>query len=109
MFDELQSWSLDVSADTQAAFQAAGLVLVALLGGHVLGLITARALRARNFDATLRVPGSSPPPADADRGITPTLVAGWLVRLTVWALAVWWLAQKHGRVAFADTLWVIIS
>jgi hypothetical protein len=71
--------------------------------------MVARALRARDFDAALRVAGSSPPGAEAGRGFTPTLVAGLLVRLTVWAAAGWWLAHKHGRVEIANTLGLVIS
>jgi hypothetical protein len=68
--------------------------------------MAARALGARNFDAALRLPGSSPP--GADRGFTPTLIAGLLVRLTVWAGAAWWLAHKHGQAELAGTLALIL-
>src|SRR5262249_50939666 len=57
----------------------------------------------------LRLPSSTPPDAEADRGFTPTFVAGLLVRLTIWAGAAWWLAQQHGRVELAATLKLIIN
>jgi HEAT repeat protein len=74
------------------------------LGGHVLGALAARALHARNFNANLRLPASSPSAPEVDHGITPTLLAGLLVRLTLWAVESRWLAHKHGRAEFADTL-----
>jgi hypothetical protein len=109
MLEQLQTWWQNTTPETQTAFQAAGSVLGALLGGHFLGAMVARALRARNFDEALRLPGSSPTGPDADRGITPTLIAGILVRLTVWAAPVWWLAHKFGRSDIANTLALITS
>jgi hypothetical protein len=106
MFDQLQSWWQDTTPQTQAALQEVGLVFAALLGGHFLGGMVARGLRSRNFDAALRLPSSSPP---ADHGITPTLIAGLLVRLSLWAGAAWWLAHKHGRVDLANTLALIVQ
>jgi hypothetical protein len=109
MFDELQTWWQNTTPQTQAAVEGGSLVLAALVGGNFLGTMVARALRARNFDAALRLPGSSPPVGEADRGITPTLLAGLLVRLTVWVAAAWWLAHKHGQVELATTLGLIIK
>jgi hypothetical protein len=109
MQDQLWTWWQNVTPEMQAAFLDGGLALVALLGGHFLGVMAARALRARNFDALLRLPSSSPPSPEPERGFTPTLVAGILVRLTVWAGAACWLAYKHGLVDLGNTLWLIIS
>jgi hypothetical protein len=103
MFDELETWWQNITPQTQTALLDGGLALAALLVGHFLGAMVARALRARNFDAALRLPGTEP-----DHGITPTLIAGLLVRLTVWAGAAAWLARKHGWVEFADTLGLIL-
>src|SRR5262249_5666454 len=93
--------------EIRAALPDGGLVLAALLGGYVLGVVVARSLRVKHFDAVLRLPGSAPVP-EADRGFTPTVVAGLLVRLTVWAGAAWWLAHKYGRVELADTLGLVL-
>jgi hypothetical protein len=109
VLDELRTWWQNTTPEMQAALQTGGLVLAALLGGHFLGGLVARALRARNFDAALRAPGAPAPAAGADSGITPTLLAGLLVRLTVWAGAGWWLARQHGRVELANTLGLVIS
>src|SRR5258707_8039074 len=109
MLDQLQTWWQNTNPEMQTALLDGGLVLVALLGGHFLGTMVARGLRARNFDAFLRLPSSSPPSPEAERGFTPTWVAGVLVRLTVWAGAACWLAYKHGRVDLGNTLWVIIG
>ena len=109
MLDELRTWWQNTTPETQAYLQDGGLVLAALLGGHFLGAMVARALRARSFDAALRPSGPSPAGAEPDRGFTPTLVAGLLVRLTVWAGAACWLAHKHGRDELANTLGRVIS
>src|SRR5262249_11944233 len=72
--------------------------------------MVARSLRARGFDATLRLTvSSSPPGMDAGRGFTPTWVAGLLVRLTVWGAAGWWLASQHGRPDLAATVALVIK
>jgi hypothetical protein len=102
VLDQLQSSWQHLPPEAQAALQAAGVVLAALLGGLVLGGVVARALRARNFDAALRPPGSPPP--DADRSLTPTAVGGLLVRLTVWAAGGCWLARHYGQPELAATL-----
>jgi hypothetical protein len=107
MLDELRNWWQNTTPEMQAYLQDGGLVLAALLGGHFLGSVIARALRARSFDAALRL-NAPPAGVDADRGFTPTLVAGWLVRLTVWAVAAWWLAQKHGRPELASTVALVL-
>lgn len=66
-------------------------------------------MRAKNFDATLRLPGSTPEAPEYEHGITPTFLAGLLVRLTVWAGAAWWLAQKHERIELANTLALLLK
>src|SRR5262249_15218356 len=107
-FDELQRWWQNTTPEMQAAAQTVSLVLVALLGGHFLGGLVARALRAQNFDAALRLPGTSAS-MKVDHGITPTLVAGLLVRLTIWAAALCWLAHKYGQGEFASSLGLIVK
>jgi hypothetical protein len=106
--DELQIWWQNTSPELQAVVQAVSLAIAALVGGHFLGVMVMRTLRAKNFDAILRLPSTSPP-ADPDSAITPTLIASLLVRLTVWAGAAWWLAWHHGHVELAATLGLIIK
>jgi hypothetical protein len=108
MLEELQSFWQNTTPEIQAAVQTGCLVIVVLLGGHVLGSMVARCLRRRHFDTALRLPGSSSPGA-VDDGITPTFVAGQLVRLTVWAGAGWWLAHQYGRADLANTITLILS
>src|SRR2546430_687950 len=103
MFDELRTWWQNTTPETAVLVRQGGLMLAALLGGHYLGSMVARALRARNFDAALRLPGSSVG-TSVGRPFTPTLVAGLLVRLTVWAVAARWLAGQYGWVELASTL-----
>jgi hypothetical protein len=71
--------------------------------------MVARALRVRDFNTTLRLPGVSPGGAETDLGITPSLLAGLLVRVTVWAGALCWLAQRHGRSDVAAAVWLLIG
>ena len=109
MLEELQSWWQTLTPETLAALQTGGTLVGVLLGGHILGGMVARRLRKHNFDAALRLPGSSPPGTTPEHGIGPTLVAGMLVRLTVWTAAAWWMAHKYGRPDLANTLSLVIS
>lgn len=109
MPEELRDWLQSLSPETRQAIQTGGLVIAALLAGHFLGVMAARILREKKFDAFLRLPGSPPPGAEAEHGITPTFVASLLVRLTVWVGAAWWLADKHGRHELATTLALLLK
>ena len=109
MLDELRAWWQNTTPETHEAIQTGGLVITALLGGHLLGAMVARTLRAKNFDAALRLPGSLSAGTEPEHGITPTFIAGLLVRLTVWAGAAWWLAYKHDRVELANTLVLLLK
>src|SRR5438132_12365253 len=108
MLDELQNWWQSTTPEMRVPLQQGSLVLAALIGCYVVGSMVARALRARNFDAALRLPGSSPPVPEGSRWFGPTTVAGLLVRLTVWAAAALWLARQYGQVDLANTLGLII-
>jgi hypothetical protein len=108
MLEQLTAWWQNVPPGLQTAVEDIGIVLVALVGGQVLGGIVSRALGARNFDAVLRLPGTSRLSPETEHGFTPTLIAGLFVRLSVWAFGVWWLANKHGQVEFAGTLALIL-
>ncbi len=110
MLDELRIWwQNNTNPELRQNAQTIGLVLAALLGGHILGAMTARGLRAKKFDVALRLPGSSPGGVEAEHGITPTYLMGLLVRLTVWGGAGWWLAHKYGRNELADTLVLLLK
>src|SRR5262249_11600165 len=108
VLDELQTYWQNLTPETQTAIQDGGVVVGALLCGLVLGAIVSRARRARTLAGALRLSGSSPPSPEPDRGFTPTMVAGLLVRLSVWAGAAWWLARKHGQAELAQTLALIL-
>jgi hypothetical protein len=108
MLDEVQTFWQELTPETQSAVQTGSVLVAALLGGHVLGSMVARGLRAKNFDAALRMPGASPS-GTPEHGITPTFVGGMLVRLTVWAAAAWWLAHTHGWTDVAATLKLALS
>jgi hypothetical protein len=73
------------------------------LGGHVLGVLVGRFLRARRFNSLFRVTGPVSDQPQEDHGFTPTMLAGLLVRLTIWALAAAWLLRQNGRPEFADS------
>jgi hypothetical protein len=108
MLEQMQTWWQNTPPQAQAALREGGVIVVVLVAGHYLGAMVARALAARDFDATLRLPGSSSVPA-AGKGITPTLLAGLLVRLTAWAGVVWWLAREHGRPELASAVVLVLS
>jgi hypothetical protein len=120
--DEILSWWQSLSAETHVLAQNACIAVLGLVAGHFLGVMVARYLRGRNFDRALRLPGGAsagpataapgtgvPPGPEAEHGITPTFIAGWLVRLTVWAAAAWWLTSHNGRADLAQNLAVIIG
>ncbi len=109
MLEELQAWWHGATPETQAALQAASVVVAGLLAGHFLARLVGRTLRAHRFDALVRLPGAAPPAPDAEPGLTPTVVAGHLVRLTAWAFAAWWLAHQNGRPEVATRIAVLIS
>src|SRR5262245_28835960 len=110
-FEEIQSWWQELTPAVKSGIQIGCVLFVALLGGLILGSIVTRALRKKNFDAAMRLPGGTPSPqalpptasfpahspAAEEHGITPTFLAGWLVRLSVWAAAVRWLAFQQGN------------
>ena len=52
MLDDWQDWWQNALPQIQAAIPDGMLVLGALLGGHFLGRMVSRGLRARNFDAS---------------------------------------------------------
>ncbi|MCI0638757.1 MAG: hypothetical protein L0Y72_03200 [Gemmataceae bacterium] len=105
---EVQTWWQDASPETRLTFQSIGVVIGALLVGYIVGGMVTRSLRAKNFDAALRIPGSSAPP-DGERGFTPTVVAGLLVRFTIWAVAGAWLARQHGKPDLSATLGLVVE
>jgi hypothetical protein len=109
MFDELQIWWQEATPETQTAVQAGCIILLALLGGQFMAALTVRTLRAHRFDMALRLPGALPQAPDAEPGITPTVIAGHLVRLTCWAFAAWWLASHYGWPDVAGRLALVIS
>lgn len=105
-FNELQTWWQKLGPQMQTAIQIGCVLFLGLVAGYFLGAMVVRTLRAYKFDDALRLPGSG----DGEGGgITPTVIGGLLVRLTVWAGAAWWLARQHGRTDLSDALGVIIS
>jgi hypothetical protein len=109
MFDELQTGWLNINPQTREAILNIVPVVAALLGGHFLGAMVGRTLRAKNFDAALRLPHSSPQGPETEHGITPTFILVLLLRLTIWVGAAWWLANKHNRVELASTLALLLK
>jgi hypothetical protein len=105
MLHELQTWWQATGPETQAIIREGGLVVVFLLAGYLLGNMVARSLRAMNFDAAVRLTGSSESP----QGFSVTGLAGLLVRLTVWAAALYWLARQHDKPEWAAMIGIIIN
>src|SRR5262245_4732793 len=118
MFDEILGWWRDLSPSAQAMIHQISVLLIALVAGHVLGAMVSRSLRNRNFDALLKFPQTPAPatvpsilnPAAApEHGITPTFLAGWLVRLSVWGGAGCWFAHQFSRPDIADRIGLVLG
>jgi len=107
MLEQLQTWWQNTTPEIKAAVQEGGWLLLALVGGYFVGSVVARALRAKNFDAAVRLSSSSP--GANQHEFTPTWAAGMLVRLTAWAAAGSWLAHRHGREDLAATIGMVIN
>ena len=105
--NELQSWWTDLPPETRAYVWDGGVAFAALVGGFIIGRMVARTLRGLNFDAAFDLSGGGPGGGPAGRGFTPTRAVGLLVRLTVWAGAVWWFLDKYGRPDLAESLRLI--
>jgi hypothetical protein len=57
-----------------------------------------------------RITGSSPHAGvEGGRGFPPSFVAGVFVRLSVWAVAAWWLAGRHDRPELAGTIKLVLT
>ena len=107
---DLQSWWQNLNPELRGYILDGALVLGALLGGYIIGVVVDRMLRARRFDLLFRV--TTPPPTYLEDGrvtFTATTLAGLLVRLTIWASAGWWLAREHGQVELAATVVQVIG
>src|SRR5207244_1512531 len=111
-----QSWWQNLNPQVRAYILDGAVVLGALLGGHLLGVLVGRFLRARRFNSIFRVMGPTHDQPQDDRGFTPTTLAAYLARLTVWAAAAWWLVREHGRPELAESLalmvrraWVVVA
>jgi hypothetical protein len=104
MFANLQSWWQDLNPEVRTYALDGAVVLGALIGGHILGVLASRFLRRRKFDGLFRVTPPPPDYLDDGRGITPTMLAGNLVRLSIWAAAASWVARAHEQPEFAATL-----
>jgi hypothetical protein len=105
MLHELQVWWQATSPQVQAFVREGGLVIIFLLAGYLLGNMVARSLRAMNFDALVRLTGSS----ETQHGFSIATLAGFLVRLTIWAAGLYWLAREHDKLDWAAAIGLIVS
>jgi hypothetical protein len=104
VLDEVKTWWQNVPPEVHGWLVDGGVALGALVVGHFLGVWVVSTLRGWNFDAALRPPPATPATGESERRFGPTVALGLLVRLTVWAGAGWWLAQKYGQADLAATL-----
>src|SRR5262245_25769569 len=111
MLEELQTYwqEFTPTPEMYQAAQIGGVIVGALLLGRIVAGMVTRRLRAHNFDLALRLPGPAPVAGTVQHGFTPTVIAGLLVRLTIWAAAAWWLSNKLGRADVANTLSLMVS
>jgi hypothetical protein len=104
MLEQLQSWWENLTPEMRGYILDGAVALGALLGGHWLGKLVGRFLRAGRFNALFRVTKEVPGGSDDDHLITPTRLAALLVRLTVWAFAASWLLPKYGQPELAESI-----
>jgi hypothetical protein len=102
--EQLQSWWQNLTPETRAYILDGAVALGALLGGHLLGKIVGSFLRAGRFNSLFRVTREAPGGSDDERVFTPTMLAGLLVRLTVWAFAASYLLPKYGQAELAESI-----
>ena len=104
MLDQLRSWWENLTPEMRGYIVDGALAFGALLGGHLLGKFVGRVLRAGRFNSLFRVTRETPGGSDDEHLITPTMLAGLLVRLTVWAYAAAWLLPKYGQPELAESI-----
>ena len=104
MLEQLQSWWQNLTPEMRGYILDGALALGALLGGHWLGKLVGSFLRRGKFNALFRVTREAPGGSDDERVISPTMLAGLLVRLTVWAFAASWLLPKYGQPELAESI-----
>jgi hypothetical protein len=109
MLDNFLSWWQNIDPETRSLIWDGALVVGALVGGYIIGVLAARVLRAWRFDTVFRVSPPGPDYLEDGRRITPSMLVGLLVRLSVWAGAAWWLTGKHGHTDVANTIAVIVA
>jgi hypothetical protein len=109
MWDNFLSWWQNIDPETRSLSYDGALAVGALLVGYIVGKLAARVLRAWRFDTVFRVSTPGPDFLEDGRRITPSMLVGLLVRLSVWAGAAWWLAGKHGHTDVANTIAVIVA
>jgi len=77
------------------------LVLVgALVGGKLVGIVVRAWLKRLGIDDLLRTPFAPNRPRPKE----PSDVAGYLCVGTVWSIALWWITRQHGLSQIADSL-----
>src|SRR5262245_41613744 len=102
----LEVWWYELPPNGQAFLRAVGIFVAAFLLAKFLGLIVRRTLRHGSFDAALRAPWLP----SANKGqpdssfFRPTRLLGILVKLSVWAGAVWLVANEQGWTGLARGL-----
>jgi hypothetical protein len=106
---EVQVWWESIGPEYQMYVKNGGIVLAALVLGHITGSIVTRILTSRNFDAVLGAPNSAVSDTPEERRFTASFVMGVLVRLSIWAGAGWWLAQQSGKGEWASTILLLLQ
>lgn len=95
----LRRWQT-LSPEQRQGILEAFVLMGALVGGKLAGIIVRAWLKRLGIDDLLRTPFAQPRPRQKE----PSDVTGYLCVGTIWAIALWWLARQHGFSQIADSL-----
>jgi hypothetical protein len=95
----LRRWQT-LSPEQRQGILEAFVLMSALVGGKLVGIVVRAWLKRLGIDDLLRTPFAPNRPRPKE----PSDVAGYLCVGTVWSIALWWITRQHGLSQIADSL-----
>ncbi|MFA0760015.1 MAG: hypothetical protein HZLCBSQH_000100 [Candidatus Fervidibacterota bacterium] len=99
----LRRWQT-LSPEQRQGILEAFVLMSALVGGKLAGIIVLGWLKRFGIDDLLRTPFAQ----TRSRPKEPSDVAGYLCVGTIWAIVLWWLARRHGLTQIAGS-WLTLT